>query len=314
MKRRRNLPSLGALRAFEAAARHGSFKQAAEELAVTPTSISHQVRSLEEQLGTRLFARFNRRVELTEAGRALAASLTRAFDTMDAAVVQVREGGPMQAEQRLVVAGNPGLLDCWLRARLPGFARDHPEIALELIPSDDTAAMLAGPADIALHFGLERPAGFGSRRLWSTCDFPVCAPSLASDLREPADLGGHTFLHEQSLDWWSAWLAAAQADIGQGWRRGPVFHSSALAIESAVAGDGIAMADELLAGDHLMAGRLVKPFGLTMHAGSALYLAWPAGTEPGETEERFAAWLSGQLQQFEATAQRLCRQKPFGIG
>ena len=178
MKRRRNLPTLGAMRVFEAAARHGSFKDAAAELAVTPTSVSHQVRSLEAQLGLPLFERFNRRVTLTPAGAALAEALTGALDTMDEAVALARGTAGQAREERLVVAGNPGLLDCWLRARLPGFGRRHPEIALELIPSDETAAMLAGRADIALHFGSPPSPPLAARLLWRTVYFPVCRPLL----------------------------------------------------------------------------------------------------------------------------------------
>ena len=311
MKRRRNLPTLGAMRVFEAAARHGSFKDAAAELAVTPTSVSHQVRSLEAQLGLPLFERFNRRVTLTPAGAALAEALTGALDTMDEAVALARGTAGQAREERLVVAGNPGLLDCWLRARLPGFGRRHPEIALELIPSDETAAMLAGRADIALHFGSPPSPPPAARLLWRTVYFPVCSPALAAALRQPADLAGQTFLHEQSPAWWGAWLAAAGGAVGDAWRRGPVFHSSALAIESAVAGDGIAMADELIAGDHLLAGRLVKPFALTLESGDGLYLAWPGKRALGPAEEHFSAWLGGELEAFSAVAAVLLRQETF---
>lgn len=308
MTRRRRLPTLGTLRAFEAAARHGSFKAAAGELGVTPTSISHQVRSLEEQLGTALFERFNRRVVLTRPGTILAEALTRALDDVDAAVNQVRGEG---AEDRLVVAGNPGLLDCWLRARLSRFRAAHPALALELIPSDATAAMLAGRADIALHFGAPPPSPLQGRLMHRTVDFPVAAPALGAGLRTPADLAACTFLHEQSPDWWGEWLSAAAAEIGSAWRRGPVFHSSALAIESAVAGDGVAMADELLAGDHLLAGRLVKPFGLSIDQGSGLYLAWSAGRALRPAEEHFADWLAAELARFAGEARRLVGQEPF---
>jgi len=311
MKQRRQLPTLGALRVFEAAAHHGSFKDAAAELAVTPTSVSHQVRSLEAQLGVRLFDRFNRRVALTPAGMALAGSLTGALDTMDDAVALARAAGGQTREERLVVAGNPGLLDCWLRARLAGFRRKHPEIALELIPSDETAAMLGGRADIALHFGLAPSPPLAGRRLCGTSNFPVCNPALAATLKGPADLAGQTFLHEHSPSWWGEWLAASGAAAGEGWRRGPVFHSSALVIESAVAGDGVAMADELIAGDHLLAGRLVKPFALTLPARGALYLAWPEKRTLTQAEEQFAAWLAAELETFAGVAAAWARQEPY---
>jgi len=313
MKRRRNLPTLGALRVFEAAAHHGSFKDAAAELAVTPTSVSHQIRSLEAQLGVRLFDRFNRRVALTPAGTALARSLTGALDAMDTAVTQARASGGQEAEDRLVVAGNPGLLDCWLRARLAGFRRRHPGITLELIPSDETATMLAGRADIALHFGLAPPPPLAHRLLCGTANFPVCCPTLAAGLTSPADLAGQTFLHEHSPEWWGAWLTAAGASPGEGWQRGPVFHSSALVIESAVAGDGVAMGDELIAGDHLLAGRLVKPFALTLETRAALFLVWPGKRALTGSEAVFAAWLAEELETFAGVAETLARQEAFSV-
>lgn len=311
MTRRRNLPNLGALRVFEAAARLGSFKDAAYELSVTATSVSHRMRALEAELGVALFERFNRRIVLTEAGRGLAASLTGTLDAIEAAVSEARAAGDAGSDDRLVVAGNPGLLDCWLRARLSGLRRSHPEITLELIPSDDTVAMLAGRADIALHFGKPPPPSLSRRRLWRSSEFPVCAPALAARLKEPSDLAGETFLHEQSLEWWGAWLAKAGVKAGEGWRRGPVFHSSALVIESAVAGDGVAMADELIAGDHLLAGRLVKPFAVTLQGGGELYLAWSREHTLSQGEERFVMWLGEELQAFAGIAELLARQEPF---
>lgn len=311
MSPRRRLPSLSALRAFEAAARHESFKRAAAELGVTPTSVSHQVKGLEAELGVRLFERLNRQVRLTAAGRVLAGPLTRALDAMDDAVGRARGAA---GDDRLVVAGNPGLFDCWLRARLARFRERHPEIALELVPSDDTAGELAGRADLALHFGAAPGRPFQAETLARTRYFPVCSPALAAHLAEPADVVGHTLLHEGSPDWWGDWLAAAGLGHVEGWRAGPVFHSSALAIESAVAGDGIALADQLIAGDHLAAGRLVKPFAATPESAAALYLAWPAERALDDRERAFADWVRAELEAFAPVMERLARPEPYAAG
>lgn len=160
---KRCLPTLSSLRAFEAAARWGSFKDVAGELSVTPTLISHQVRSLEDQLGVQLFERFNRRVELTPEGRVYAATLSRAFDDINDVTGQLRpdsrdDAGP----RRLVIVGNPGFIDCWLHARLIRFWQKNLDVSLELIPDDVREHQLRNQADIAIHYGFAPPQAFAS--------------------------------------------------------------------------------------------------------------------------------------------------------
>jgi len=306
---RRRLPTLASLSAFEAAARHGSFKDAADELAVTPTSISHQVKALEDQLGLRLFDRFNRRVELTRDGRELAAALTESFDLMDHAVRRLRgEGGETR---RLVVVGNPGLLDCWLRARLHRLRETHPGLALELIPSDDTERHLIDGADLALHFGRPPGRGYRSRLLCRTHGFPVCTPDIAVSLSHPSDLLGAVLLHEASLDWWRHWLWDAGCHAGGRALQGPVFHSSALVIESAVAGDGVALGDELIAGDHLVAGRLVKPFAHVLSSDAAVHAVWSGPRELSDREAALLDWIDQELQAFGPVMATLRSSEPY---
>ena len=311
---RRRLPTLSALRAFEAAARHGSFKLAAHELAVTPTSISHQVKSLEEQLGMKLFDRFNRRVELTQAGEHYVATLTRAFDDIDAATRQLSEYGKgEESGQRLVIVCNPGFVDCWLRARLADFQSRYPGLWPEIISSDATREVLAGGAHMAIHYG--HPLnGLRCELLTKTTYFPVCSPKLLEGPHPLTSLGNlrhHTLLHEAAPQHWGQWLRDAGAPAGIDWRAGPVFHTSVLAIETAVAGQGVAMADELIAGDHLSAGRLVKPFGLTLDAAQACYLVAPRGSETPAGIDVFSEWLMDQIAQFKPVMDGLAKNEPY---
>tara|TARA_B100000686_G_scaffold256087_1_gene267678 strand:+ start:703 stop:1155 length:453 start_codon:yes stop_codon:yes gene_type:complete len=148
--------------------------------------------------------RFNRRVALTRSGRELAESLTGAFDSMDLAVR--RAVGEEGDDRRLVLVGNPGLLDCWLRARLSRFRQAHPEIALELIPSDDSAHHLNERSDLALHFGQPLGAGWASERLCPCHVFPVCSPAMADRFTKPEDLMKSVLLHEASPKWWRQWF------------------------------------------------------------------------------------------------------------
>lgn len=310
----RRLPTLSALRAFEAAARHGSFKLAAHELAVTPTSISHQVKSLEEQLGLKLFERFNRRVELTSAGEHYVATLTRAFDDIDAATRQLSAHGKAEeGGERLVIVSNPGFVDCWLRARLADFQARHPGLWPEIISSDATREALAGGAHMAIHYG--HPLnGLRCELLTKTNYFPVCSPRLMEGpypLTSLANLRHHTLLHEDATRHWGQWLKDAGAPAGIDWRAGPVFHSSVLVIETAVAGQGVAMADELIAGDHLEAGRLVKPFGLTLGSAPACYIVAPRGGAVPQGMAVFRDWLIDQIARFKPVMDDLARNEPY---
>lgn len=314
MKRR--LPTLSSLRAFEAAARWGSFKDAAGELSVTPTSISHQVRSLEEQLGVRLFDRFNRRVALTSEGRVYAATLSRAFDEIDDATAQLRHvPGDDAGPRRLVIVGNPGFIECWLHARLIGFRQENPGISLELIPDDATEHHLRNRADIAIHYGFAAPQAFASEHLSATTVFPVCSPELLrgpDEIRHPSDLARLTLLHEGSTQSWMRWLTEAGGKGVDG-RAGPVFHTSALVMESALAGEGVALADGLIGGDHLLAGRLVKPFAHVSATTFGCYLVFGPEMQGQPHVVAFRDWLVGEIAKFSPAMDRFAAPEPLII-
>ena len=314
MKRR--LPTLSSLRAFEAAARWGSFKDAAGELSVTPTSISHQVRSLEEQLGVKLFERFNRRVALTAEGRVYAAALSRAFDEIDDATGQLRQDpGDDSGPRRLVIVGNPGFIECWLHARLVGFRQKNPDVSLELIPDDATEHHLRNRADVAIHYGFTAPQAFASEHLSATTLFPVCSPELLRGpdvMRHPSDLARFTLLHEGSTQSWMRWLTEAGGQGVDG-RAGPVFHTSALVMESALAGEGVALADGLIGGDHLLAGRLVKPFAHVSETTFGCYLVFGPEMQGQPDVVAFRDWLVGEIASFSPAMDRFAASEPLII-
>ncbi len=285
----RTLPSLTALKAFEAAARHQSFKAAAEELHVTHAAISRQVKALEAQLGLSLFERLNRRVLLTAAGRELLPVLERAFDEIS--TVSRRLAAP-PTRGRLVLSVDPGFATRWLLRRLSRFRDHHSNIEVEIIPSLELLRFPHASIDAAIYYGQGPWPGLRQELLFSLCVFPVCGPDLVTGphpLRRPGDLRHHRLLHERSVDWWRVWLQEAGAPEVD-WSAGPIFHDSNLPLDAAAAGEGVAVGDNLLAIDDLESGRLCKPFALTCPTGS-YYLVSPQDQADHVKLAAFRGWL-----------------------
>lgn len=257
------LPSLNALRAFEAAARLGSFTAAGRELHVTPSAISHQVRALEEELGVALFERRHRGLALTPAG-------ATAFDASRQALDQLARGlRRVRAARRgpgLTVSVLPSFAASWLVPRLPRFQAEHPGIDLRLHATQALADLRGGEADVAIRYGRGRYPGLLSERLLSDEAFPVCTPELAARLGTPSDLGRIVLLHDEvgpAHGGWREWLDRAGArgvDAGRGVR----FGDARLLHQAAAAGQGVALARSTLVADDLAAGRLVRPFALAL--------------------------------------------------
>ena len=292
----RRLPSLGALRAFEAAARHGSFKRAAAELGVTPTAISHQVRQLEDDLRVALFDRQVRKVVLTADGDALYPALQRAFDTMAESVAAVRQRPLLRvATLSATVAFTAKLLVPHVGA----FRTLHEGWDLRLHASDDPVDLHAGEADAAIRYGSGRYPGLTAVPITTDCFLPVCSPSLG--LRQAGDLAGTTLLH---FEWrasgahavhptWRTWVRQAGVQ-GFDPAAGITFSDESSAIQAAVAGQGVALLSSALVADELASGTLVQPFGPTL-AGSRYDLVFPsdAGLRPPVTVLR--DWVTGEL-------------------
>jgi len=257
---RRVLPPLNAVRAFEAAARRGSFKDAAGELGVTHGAVSRQVQLLEAWLGhPMLFLRLNRGVELTPEGGALLAEFGPALDRISAAARQHRDrrGGPVATVLRVNALATFSLR--WLLPRLTHFREDHPGIEVQLTTANEPVDALPEDYDVIIRGGPDAFHGFVSYPVMGERRLPVCSPALA-DLATVSDLERHTLLHVASMPrLWRDWLIeAGYAELKP--RQGLTLDHFYLSIQAAIDGLGVAMGPTALVSDDLAAGRLVTPF------------------------------------------------------
>ncbi|MFI5314564.1 MAG: transcriptional regulator GcvA [Myxococcota bacterium] len=291
MKRRaRKLPPLNALRAFEAAARHLSFKRAAEELHVTQAAVSHQVRALEAQLGLALFARLHRALELTPAGARYLPALSDAFDRLDDAThaLRARPRAP-----RLVLSVVPSFGANWLVPRLGRFRALHPGIDLVVLSSSELVDFARDPVDVGVRFGSGRYPRVRADLLMAEEYLTVASPKLARGgrpLKRPADLARHTLLHDETHDAWRAWLASRGVG-GDAPERGVVFSDSSQLVAAAAAGQGVALARKLLADPYLRARSVVRPFKGTMPAEFAYFVVCAEARADEPAIRAFREWL-----------------------
>lgn len=251
------LPRLGALEAFEAAGRLGSFQDAAAELHVTPSAVSRQIRSLEGELGVLLFHRLHRGVRLTDEGCAYLSEVQAALARIGEATSRL-VGAAGEARLRLSVL--PSFAGNWLLPRLGDLERAHPGLMVEMRATTEYADFERDHVDAAIRFGTGPWPGLWSEALLELRFFPVCSPAVAAGLHTPADLAGQRLLHESHVpDSWPEWLAAAGVPglTGAGAR---TFDNAQLVLEAALASQGVALSTDILADRYLADGRLVRPF------------------------------------------------------
>lgn len=270
----RRLPPLSALRAFEAAARHQSAKLAAEELSVTPTAISHQIRQLEESLGIALFLRKPRRLLLTSQGRELQSVLQDAFDSIDDVVGRLRAA---PARQAITLSTTPAIAVRWLLPWVCLLRETHPQLDLRIHASHQPVLLDGVTADMAIRYGDGRWPGLVAEKLLDNTFIPACSPML--NLHDQADLPRHTLIHfapqhavNLPVDW-AAWQRRAQVP-GLDVSAGLMFSDETHAISAAIDGQGIALMSRKLIADELERGRLVQPFGPEFE-GKPFYLVYP---------------------------------------
>ena len=294
---RRSLPPLNAVRAFEAAARLGSFKEAAAELSVTHGAVSQQIRLLEEWLGApALFRRSVRRVVLTPAGAALLAEFAPALDRISAAVQQHRERRGDAAVAVLRVNALATFSLRWLLPRMSRFRAEHPDIEVRLSTSNDPVDALPDTFDVVIRGGPDTFHGFSSRFLVSERRLPVCSPSLLErlPLHEIADLSRHTLLHVTSMPrLWRDWLTEAGHSALEP-AAALTFDHFYLTIQSALDGLGVAMGPTALISDDLAAGRLVTPFPAISLPARSYFAYFPAGRSNDPHSAVFCDWLEQQ--------------------
>lgn len=291
----RHLPPLNPLRAFEVAARHSSFTKAAEELFVTPSAVSHQVKTLEEHLGMMLFLREAKMLTLTAAGRAYLPKVQEAFQMLADATRQLSaELAPV-----LRVDIPPTFAAKWLIPRLDRFVKAHPEIDIRISADSGQPDFARDSYDLAIRFGRGHYPDLHAERCLAVNVFPVCSPALMAGphpLREPSDLRHHTLLHDASTyadgsnPDWAAWLR--HADVGDvDATRGPSFTPSHLVINAAIDGLGVALAKDSWVEQDLLQGRLVRPFATALPVESAYYMVFPKHRARDLRIATFVDWL-----------------------
>lgn len=292
-----NLPPLQALRAFEAAARHLSYSRAAEELGLTHGAISHHIARLEQNLGIRLFVRDGQRMILTDAGQILVSDLrqgltllSEAFEVARTRHKRARAGRPLN------VSVLPSLAARWLVPRLIRFQQDHPDIEIAIRPTA-TLSTLDGRdgIDLAIRYGPGKWPGLRATRLMTSTIFPVCSPGFLDRhrLREPRDLSNAPLLRAPRQKW-RPWFGAAGIDAPEP-AQGPIYDDSALVLEAAAAGQGIALARAALAEDDLASGRLTRLFNIEIADDYAWFLVWrePLSCDP-DAHQAFRNWLEAE--------------------
>lgn len=284
---------LTALRAFDAAARLGSFRAAADALALTPSAVSHQIRALERRVGVALFVRGPRRVALTEAGERLARATASAFDGLADAL---RAFG-LRERRGLRIHSAPSFAATWLSPRLAGFIAANPDLDVVLSASPEPADLTRGEAacDIVYLPRHPPPRGLTAVPLGEERIAPLCSPGLARRLREPADLAQAVLIHSSyNTIRWPEWLSRNGVDPSIG-RAGPRFDRSFLAIAAAVDGVGVALDSTRFAERELADGRLVHPFRWRTDDPRIVNHALVFRPNPDEPVRRFRAWLQREL-------------------
>lgn len=289
------LPSLNAMRAFEAAARHLSFTRAAEELHVSQGAISHHVKTLEEQLDLKLFDRRPGGLALTEAGAAYLPVLRDAFDRLARGTADITQ---RRSANILTVSVSPNFAARWLVHRLGDFAATHPDIDLRVSAAMEHIDFAMGDLDVAVRHGDGRWPALHVIPLIREEVYPVISPSLLErgpPLNEPNDLRHYTLLHDVSSRGWSAWLDKAGADKVDA-EKGPFFNMTSLALDAAVTGQGVALARRALATQDLLSGRLLRPFDISLTSERGYFVVCPEASADIPKIVRFREWLLAENQ------------------
>jgi LysR family glycine cleavage system transcriptional activator len=289
MKLSKQFP-LNALRVFEAVARLGSFTRAGEELGMTQTAVSYQVKLLEENIGEPLFLRRPRQISLTDAGTRLAPKVTEAFAMLSDAMASVREA----VEETLIIHSTPTFASQWLARNLGSFQLRHPNIAVRLMTSDTLIDFTREPADVAIRSGKGDWLGLAAHRLMKVDFTPMLSPGLAESIggvKDPSDL-----LKLRIIDagdpWWVVWFEAAGVpDPDLAGRPRSRLGAQSFEASAAIAGQGAAILTPEFYRDDLAAGRLLQPFPLVCNDGVDYWLAYPEGRRNVPKIKAFRNWI-----------------------
>jgi DNA-binding transcriptional LysR family regulator len=289
------MPSLDLLAGFEAAARHLSFTKAGEELFITQSAISRQIKELEDQLGVELFYRRHRSLALTEAGQQFYAAAAQVLTTMRTATSRLKN---QSGKRPLAVTTTASFAALWLIPRLAGFRRKYPEVDVRITADTRVHDLERDGLDLAIRHGAASLAGPNAIRLFGERVFPVCSPKLLKKipLRQPADLKHHTLLQyddpETRHPWlhWKTWFEVAGiADLRPAGTL--TFSGYEQIIPAAVAGHGVALGRTPLVKDLLASKELVAPFKSSADPARAYFAIVSKNAEGRPEVADFVAWL-----------------------
>lgn len=290
----KRLPPLNALRVFDSAARHLSFTKAAEELFVTQAAVSHQIKTLEEFLGLKLFRRRNRSLLLTEEGQSYYLDIKEIFSSINEAT---RKLLARSAKGALTVSLSPSFAIQWLVPRLSGFNQAYPGIDVRIQAVDREEDKLADDVDVAIFYGRGNWTGLRTDRLYAEYLIPVCAPSLLTGekpLKTPSDLIYHTLLHDTSRRDWQAYVRQLEIQNQINVQQGPIFSHSSMVIQAAVHGQGVALVNNVMARSEIESGRLVRPFPDVLVSKNAFYLVCQDSQAELGKIAAFRQWILSQ--------------------
>lgn len=289
------LPPLSAIQGFEAAARHLSFKAAAEELNLTQSAVSHQVQRLENVLEARLFVRRSNRIELTEAGRAYLGEVREVLEKLRASTAKTQGADDGDI---LAVQGTPAFIARWLTPRLESFRRLHPGLRIKLSTGLPPTDFAGGEIDVVAHWGQNPVEGVRVDPFLVSARSPVCSPELLDrygPLKHPRDLKRFTLLHDMVQDGWRGWFERAGVN-GMGHDRGPSFAHCELALGAAERGQGVALAYTALIARELEEGRLVSLFPIETDPVVIYSIACQEGRSDVPKIAAFRVWAIDQAQ------------------
>ncbi|HHZ09302.1 MAG TPA: transcriptional regulator GcvA [Rhizobiales bacterium] len=295
----RTFPGTRALRTLESAGRHLNFTRAADELRLTPAAVSYQVKEIEDQLGVVIFHRTSRTMRLTEAGRLLVEAAGEALDLVSRAAARARKLS--RGLSVLKVTADAQFASKWLMRRVERFSAIHPGIELRFDISYELRDFDQDDVDVAIRFGTGRYPGLRAHRLFDNVIIPVCSPRLLKSglpLAEPRDLMKHTLVHiewsRQGVTWpnWRMWMAAAGIDDFDD-SRTVVFGTSGDAVQAAIDGSAVALADFAMVANDLSEGRLVRPFelGIRIPPEFAYFVVYPEASAGDPRIAAFRDWI-----------------------
>ncbi|WP_338040738.1 transcriptional regulator GcvA [Marinomonas ostreistagni] len=290
------LPPLNSLKCFESAARHGSFNKAAQELNVTPSAISHQIKGLESFLGIELFRRTKRKVVLTEAGASYIKPIKQIFEKLEQATADLMSA-QHAGSLRLAVA--PAFLTRWLMPRMERFQARYPDIEIEIRSSMGLQDFSIGDIDMAVYFGNGDWDDVEAHYLRPIRLAPVCSPKLIKPeqpINEPEDMRFYPLLHvSKRSDEWQDWLLQNDLDP-KAFRRGLMFSSGSLTAGAAAQGLGIALADLSLITPEIESGQLQVLFHQHLNTSRSFYLVFEKNRALTPAMAAFKAWIIEEMQ------------------